>query len=129
MPRPLQTYIDQRLRYGVRVKLEQQIIAGNGTNPNMSGIIGNTANHTALTVVTADGDFDAANRAKYQVVNADYMPDVFLINPADWGRIERKKDGNNPLSRFRWGYRLSRKRVSSDPVGSAGHFVELCYRR
>ena len=91
----LQTYIDQRLRYGVRVKLEQQIIAGDGTNPNMSGIIGHTTNHTALTVVTADTDFDAANRAKYEVVNADYMPDAFLINPADWGRIERKKDGNN----------------------------------
>ena len=88
----LQSYIDRRLRHGVNNRLEQQIIAGNGTSPNISGLA-TTGNHTDLTVVTADNDFDALNRAKYQVIASDYMADVVLMNPADWGRLERTKTG------------------------------------
>jgi len=88
----LSSYIDRRMRYGVNLRMEQQIITGNGTSPNMSGIA-TTGNHTDLTIVTADNDFDAANRAKIQILSADYMPSVFLINPADWGRLERTKTG------------------------------------
>lgn len=88
----LQSYIDGRMRHGVNNRIEQQIIAGNGTSPNISGMAA-TGNHTDLTVVTADNDLDALNRAKYQVTGADYMANAFLINPADWGRIERTKSG------------------------------------
>jgi HK97 family phage major capsid protein len=84
-------YIDQRLRYGVRLKLETQIVAGNGTSPNLSGFIGDTDNHTALSAVSGEIDFDAANRAKYKVIESEYTPDVIMVNPADWSRLERKK--------------------------------------
>ena len=89
----LQSYIDQRLRYGVRLRFEQQLLAGTGVSPLLSGLIGDTNNHTALAAVSGEINFDAANRAKYAVVSADYMPDAYLINPADWGNMERKKDG------------------------------------
>jgi HK97 family phage major capsid protein len=88
----LQSYIDTRMRHGVMQRLESQIIAGNGTSPNISGIT-TTGNHTDLTVVTADNDLDAASRAKYQVKSADFAPSFYVVNPADWGRIERKKTG------------------------------------
>ncbi|MXQ08038.1 phage major capsid protein [Alphaproteobacteria bacterium GH1-50] len=88
----LQSYIDARLRHAVEQRLEQQIIQGNGSSPNLSGM-NQTGNHTDLTVVTADNDFDALNRAKQQVVVSDYMPSAFLVNPADFGRLERTKTG------------------------------------
>ena len=88
----LQSYIDQRMRHGVNQRAETQVIAGNGTSPNLSGLT-TTGNHTDLTVVTADNDLDAANRAKYQVIGADFMADMYVMNPADWGRIERTKTG------------------------------------
>lgn len=88
----LQSYVDQRLRHGVLQRAEAQVIAGNGTSPNISGMAA-TGNHTDLTLVSADNDLDALNRAKYQVIASDYMADVFLMNPADWGRIERTKTG------------------------------------
>lgn len=88
----LQSYIDVRLGHGVRQRLEGQVVAGNGTAPNLAGLA-NASNHTDLTFVTADNDFDAANRAKYQVIGSDYMTDTFLVNPADWGRLERTKSG------------------------------------
>ncbi len=95
----LQSYIDQRLRHGVLNRAEGQIIAGNGTSPNIQGMSA-AGNFTALSVVTGDGDFDAINRAKYQVASADYTANVILINPADWGRLERTKTGVSGDGRF-----------------------------
>lgn len=95
----LQSYIDQRLRHGVLNRAEAQVIAGNGTSPNLQGMSA-TGNHTDLTVVSGDNDFDAINRAKYQVIAGDYTPNLILINPADWGRMERTKTGVSGDSRY-----------------------------
>ncbi len=87
----LQSYIDRRLRYGVEIRAEQQIINGNGTSPNIAGMLA-SGNFTSLTAASGDTDFDFANKVKYKVVESDYVPDYYLINPADWGRMERLKD-------------------------------------
>lgn len=87
----LQSYIDARMRYGVLLKKEQAIIAAGGAQ-TINGLAA-TGNHTDLTVLSGANDFDAANVAKYQVIGNDYMPDFYLINPADWGRMERLKTG------------------------------------
>ncbi len=90
----LQSYIDLRMRYGVNLRVEQQIIAGNGTSPNLSGIL-TTGNHTDATFVTDDNNFDLLNRMKYQVVSSDYEPDFYMMNPADWGNLERIKNSSS----------------------------------
>jgi HK97 family phage major capsid protein len=95
----LQSYIDRRMTYGVTLRAEQQIINGNGTTPNLSGILA-SGNFTSLSASGGDTDFDFANRAKYEVIGADYMPDVYLINPADWGRMERLKTGLSGDDRY-----------------------------
>ena len=89
----LQSYIDRRMRYGVQLRLESQIVNGNGTSPNLSGIL-DTGNFTPLSAASGDNVFDFANKAKYAVIGSDYMPDYFLINPADWGALERLKTTN-----------------------------------
>jgi HK97 family phage major capsid protein len=89
----LASYIDIRMTYGVRLRVEEQILNGDGASPNISGIT-TTGNHTDLPVVSGDNDFDAANRAKYQVDQADYMADFYFVNSEDWSRMERKKVGS-----------------------------------
>lgn len=89
----LQSYIDRRMRYGLDYRLETQIVNGNGTSPNLSGLL-DAGNFTSLTAASGDNDFDFANKAKYQVVAAEYQADVILVNPQDWGRMERKKVGS-----------------------------------
>lgn len=84
----LESYIDRRLSYGVRKKLEEQIINGDGTSPNISGML-DTGNFTSLTAASGDDNFDFANKAKYKVIDSDYQADFYLINPADWGKMER----------------------------------------
>lgn len=88
----LQSYIDRRMRYGVNFRLEQQVINGNGTSPNLSGIL-DSGNHTELTANSGENNFDFANRMKYSVISGEYMTDYFMVNPADWGLMERIKVG------------------------------------
>lgn len=86
----LQSYIDRRLRHGVENRLDSQIVNGNGTSPNLSGLL-TSGNFTSFSAVTGETEFDAINRAKYSVVAADYTPSVVMLNPADFGAIERLK--------------------------------------
>ena len=84
----LETYINRRLSHGVRNRLELQILRGNGTSPNISGLAA-SGRHTAFAAVTGDSALQTLNRAKYSVIAADENPDVIFMNPADWGAIER----------------------------------------
>lgn len=93
----LASYIDRRLRHGVLVRLQNQIVAGNGTSPNLSGIL-DSGNFTSVTAATGDHALDFANRLKYAVIGADYAPSFYLINPADWGAMERLKKGTGDES-------------------------------
>lgn len=90
----LGSYIDRRLRHGVMQRLQAQIINGDGTNPNLSGIL-DTGNYTPVVAATGDTVMDFANKMKYLILNADYEADVFLMNPTDWGALERKKRTDN----------------------------------
>lgn len=88
----LQSYVDRRLRHGLRQRLETQILTGNGTSPNIAGLSASGRN-TAFTPDSGDNQFDSLNKAKYAVWGADYMPNAIFLNPADWGAIERIKTG------------------------------------
>lgn len=131
----LSSYIDRRLRHGVRNRLQSQVLKGNGTSPNISGI-SDTNRHTAFTPTTGDNAFDSINKAKYNVIGADYQPNFVMINPADWGAMERLKISstddrylaagdaalsyiNNGLTPLIWGLPV----VASNDVGSGKFYV------
>lgn len=86
----LASYIDTRLRYGVELRIDQQLLNGDGTNPNISGMT-DAGNFTAFTPTSGETALDSINRAKYQIFAADYAPTGIIMNPADWGAIERLK--------------------------------------
>ncbi|WP_427501370.1 phage major capsid protein [Methylomonas sp. MED-D] len=88
----LAAYINTRLIYGVNLKVENQIIAGNGTAPNLSGFT-KSGNYTAHGYADANlgtvlkklvlirkiiGDLDAAS----------FPADAILLNHTDWAQIE-----------------------------------------
>ena len=88
----LAAYVDLRMRYGVNLRVEAQLVAGNGSAPNISGIL-DTGNFTA------HGYADAAlgstlkklvliRKAMADLWNAGYPADGILLNPADWAPIE-----------------------------------------
>lgn len=90
----LQSYIDTRLRYGVEYRIDAQLLNGNGTNPNISGLT-DSGNYTAFTPLTGENGLDSINRAIYGVYGQDYAPTAIIMNPADWGALERVKVGTS----------------------------------
>jgi HK97 family phage major capsid protein len=90
----LASYIDNRLRYGVQYRIDYQLINGNGTGQNIKGLI-HANNRTAFTPESGDTAIDSVNRAKQALAEADYPATALMMNPADWGAIERLKDTTN----------------------------------
>ena len=87
-------YIETRLRDGLAQRIEAQLINGNGTSPNLSGFT-DSGNFTAYTATSDDLLVDAINRIKYTMWAAGNMPDTVIVNPADWGAMERTREGAN----------------------------------
>lgn len=90
--RALAAYIDTRMRYGVQRKVEVQLVAGDGTAPNISGFL-DTGNFTA------HGYADAALGASLKKLvlirkiiadlwNAGYIANAIVLNAADFATIE-----------------------------------------
>lgn len=85
-------YIENRLRDGLAQRIDAQLLNGNGTAPNLSGLT-DTGNFVAYTPVAGDLLVDAINRAKYALWATGNMPDAVIVNPADWGAMERTREG------------------------------------
>ncbi len=86
-------YIQTRLRDGLAQKIEAQLLNGTGTAPQLSGLT-KTGNHTVYTPTSDDLMVDAINRSKYALWGATgMMPDTVIANPADWGQMERTREG------------------------------------
>lgn len=90
----LASYVDTRLRYGVDLRIDQQLLNGNGSGQNIGGLA-KAGNHTAFTPSSGDNAIDSINRAIYAVAAADYNATAIILNPADWGAIERTKTDDN----------------------------------
>jgi HK97 family phage major capsid protein len=88
----LASYIDNRLVYGLKLKEEQQILTGNGTAGNLTGLAtAATPYNTALSQPN-DTKIDVLRHAVYQVEAADYPVTGIVLNPKDWHDIELVKD-------------------------------------
>lgn len=89
----LVAYIENRLRYGVELREEAQIVAGNGVGQNLKGMTV-SPNFTAFTPTSGDTAIDSFNRAIRALDDADYPANGIILNPGTWGSIERLKDEN-----------------------------------
>lgn len=98
----LTAYIDLRLRYGVNLRVENQIVGGNGTAPNMSGFTksGNFTAHgyTAASLTSLgllNNRFDLIGKMMGDMQTGDYNADVVIVNPSDWWTMRLAKDSQN----------------------------------
>lgn len=85
-------YIDTRLRDGLAQRIEQQIIIGNGTAPNLSGLT-DAGNFTAFTATSGANLVESINKGKYALWAAGYAPDTVIVNPGDWAAMEVLREG------------------------------------
>lgn len=96
----LAAYINRRMVYGVNLRVENQLVAGNGTTPNLSGLT-NAGNFTAHGYTSASltalglspsNRFDLIGKMIGDCALADYPADVVILNTADWWTLRLAKD-------------------------------------
>lgn len=90
----LESYINNRLRHGLDLKLEQQLLRGSGASGQMSGLITNAADYAPPAGASGTNLFDALRYAMLQVVLADDYANGHVLNPIDWAIMETTKDEN-----------------------------------
>jgi len=86
------SYIDTRLRDGLAQRVDRQLLVGNGTSPNLSGLT-DTGNFTAFTPTSGANLVESINKAKYALWATGNAPDTVIVNPADWGEMELTREG------------------------------------
>lgn len=89
----LAAYIEGRLAYGVRLKLEAKIVVGDGRTTGARSFIGliEADQFIEVTPETEDTAIDVINKAKYKASAGGLLPEAIILNPEDWGTIERIK--------------------------------------
>jgi HK97 family phage major capsid protein len=87
----LQSYVNGRLMYGLKLVEEDQLLNGDGTSGNISGIL-KAGNFTAYNrAVGGDTPIDTLRRAITQASLSEYTADAIVLNPEDWEAIELTK--------------------------------------
>lgn len=89
----LQSYIDGRLRYGLKLKEETQLLKGSGVGLNIDGLFTQAAEYANPGVEVENPTMiDRLRIAMLQVQLAEYAADGLVLNPIDWTSIELTKD-------------------------------------
>lgn len=132
----LRSYIDMRLRYGVNFKEEDALLNGNGTSPQLDGLL-NAGNfqaydNTHITgVVPVDG-VDDIRIAKEQVNSSFLSATGVVLNYKDWAKIEMLKDGDGKylhssvttgLAPRLWGMRVATSHSIAEGKFHVGSFA------
>jgi HK97 family phage major capsid protein len=124
----LQSYVNSRLTFGLKLEEEDQLLNGSGTSGNLSGIL-TSGNFVAYNrAVSGDTRLDTIRRAIAQAALSEFTADTVVINPADWEGIELTKgtDGQyvigNPMDGLApriWGKRV----VATNSIASGTFLV------
>jgi HK97 family phage major capsid protein len=89
----LRSYIDGRLRYGLRYAEELQLLNGDGLTTNLNGVYTQaTAMSANPGVVTYPQRFDVIRFAILQASLAELPPSGVVVHPTDWALMELTKD-------------------------------------
>jgi HK97 family phage major capsid protein len=95
----LMAYINTRMVYGVNLRVENQLVAGNGTAPNLGGLTlaGNFTAHgyTAASLTSAglsNNRFDLIGKMIGDAQASEYPADAIVVNPSDWWTMRLSKD-------------------------------------
>lgn len=88
----LQGYINNRLLHGLALKEELQLLNGDGTGDNLTGLNTIATAYDAALTVTGDTFADTVAHAIYQASLSEFEATAVVLNPFDWHKIAMLKD-------------------------------------
>ena len=89
----LAAYINTKMLYGLQNKVENQIVNGNGTAPQLKGLLANGSYTDASTQLTgAKNLFDLLLLLQGVAETAAYEPEALVLNPMTWAQLAMEKD-------------------------------------
>lgn len=89
-------YIQELLRYDLKLEEEAQILKGDGTGENLNGMMTQATTYDAALTKAGDTGIDIVRRAIYQVRKQSKLSaDGVVMTDLDWMNIELEKDGEN----------------------------------
>jgi HK97 family phage major capsid protein len=89
----LRSTIDQRLRYGLMLAEEAEILYGDNTGQHLNGIITQATAYSAAFTPTDTNSLDILLLAALQSDLALLPATGYVVHPTDWARIQTTKDG------------------------------------
>ena len=129
----IQSYLNNRLTFMLKQRLDGQLIVGNGVAPNLTGLLNVTG---IQSFVMAGNRFDAVYEGIKRVrVTGRAEPNVILFHPNDWQqlRLMRTNDGlyilGNPTepgpARI-WGSPIVETTAETENTVLVGDFINFC---
>lgn len=92
----LMAYLQELLRYDLKLEEERQILKGDGTGENLNGLMTQATVYDAKLTKAGDTAIDLVRRAIYQVRKQSMLSaDGIVMTELDWMNIELQKDGEN----------------------------------
>lgn len=92
----LMAYLQELLRYDLKLEEERQILKGDGTGENLNGLMTQATVFDAALTKAGDTAIDLVRRAIYQVRKQSMLSaDGIVMTELDWMNIELQKDGEN----------------------------------
>ena len=88
----LQSNIDGRLRYGLALVEENQLLKGSGVGNNLNGIYTQATAYVAPIVVPTPTAIDVLRLMLLQAELAEYPATGIVLHPSDWAAIELLKE-------------------------------------
>ena len=127
----VQSYLEGRLNFGIQQRLDGQIVAGDGTPPNLEGILNVSGIQTLANTGEPVPD-TIFNMMKLIRVTGRAIPTHVLLHPNDWApiRLLRTADGlyiwGNPSEQGPeriWGLPVVQNESLTENTGLVGSFM------
>lgn len=90
----LQSQIDARGRFGLKLVEENQLLKGSGVGNNLNGIYTQATAYSAPITVAGPTRIDVLRLMMLQGALAEYPPSGIVLHPSDWAAIELTKDAD-----------------------------------
>ncbi|OOF50740.1 capsid protein [Rodentibacter trehalosifermentans] len=89
----LQSYINGRLIYGLKLFEDRQLLNGDGSSGALHGILPQATAFADPAKLATYTVIDQLRLVQLQTLIAEYPATGYVLNPIDWTKIELEKDG------------------------------------